>query len=148
MRTPEGEALSGIVWRILQVESLLVEIGNRLAAPFGLTAARWQVMGSVPAEPLSVAEIARRLSLARQGVQRIADELVADGFAAYVPNPHHARAKLFGLTQKGRDSYAALMKEQADWMNGLADGLAIGDLAAAHRILEALETRLRRQTAP
>lgn len=38
----------------------------------------------------------------RQSVQRIADELEAEGFLKYVQNPHHRRAPVLVLTEKVR----------------------------------------------
>uniref|UniRef100_UPI0015F010A0 MarR family winged helix-turn-helix transcriptional regulator n=1 Tax=Streptomyces phytophilus TaxID=722715 RepID=UPI0015F010A0 len=72
--------------------------GELLAAPAGLTAARWQVLYAVRREPLSVAGVARVLGVARQSVQRIADVLVERDLAAYEPNPAHRRAKLLRPT--------------------------------------------------
>ena len=76
-------------------------IAEELAQPAGLTAARWQVLGAVLGTPLSVAGIARAMGITRQSVQRIADLLVADGLAEYLPNPAHRRAKLVQPTDAG-----------------------------------------------
>ncbi|MFU0504612.1 MarR family transcriptional regulator [Pseudaminobacter sp. NGMCC 1.201702] len=49
---------------------------------------------------LSVSGIARNMGLVRQSVQRIADDLAADGVLRFTPNPHHRRAKLVQLTTR------------------------------------------------
>ena len=72
-----------------------------LARPVGLTAARWQVLGAVLREPLTVSGIARAMGITRQSVQRIADLLVEQGLAEYVDNPAHRRAKLVRVTDDG-----------------------------------------------
>jgi DNA-binding MarR family transcriptional regulator len=61
------------------------------AAPHGQpqheTQARWQVMWIAGSGHLTVPSIARRLGITRQSVQRVADELVAEGLASFQPNP-------------------------------------------------------------
>nr|WP_260611178.1 MarR family transcriptional regulator [Streptomyces sp. WAC04770] len=74
---------------------------DRIALPYGLSAARWQILSTVAETPLSVSEAARRVGTTRQSVQRIADQLVREGLAVYRENPAHRRAKLFIATDKG-----------------------------------------------
>ncbi|WP_400765758.1 MarR family winged helix-turn-helix transcriptional regulator [Methylosinus sporium] len=137
-----GDALSGLVWEILLTAGRLTEFGNRLTAPFGLTAARWQVMGVIVHRAATIADIGRRLSQSRQGVQRLGDELARDGFARYSPNPKHARAKLLGPTPQGAAAYREVMKLQAEWMDALSAEMQIEDIAAARALLATLASGL------
>lgn len=137
-----SEELSHLVWDILQAANRLIDAGNRLSAPFGLTAARWQVMGVIVREPATVADVARSLSQTRQGVQRLADEMVRDELATYNPNPRHARAKLLAATARGATSYRKLMMEQARWIESLSADIEIRDIAAARSLLAALNSAL------
>ncbi|WSA39337.1 MarR family winged helix-turn-helix transcriptional regulator [Streptomyces sp. NBC_01808] len=125
--------------------------GDRLAAPAGLTAARWQVLYAVRREPLSVAGVARGLGMARQSVQRIADVLVADGLAAYEPNPAHRRAKLLRPTPAGRRALARLGPGHAEFAGRLAHRLGgearFGETLAALRRLSAALEALRAEDA-
>lgn len=82
-------------------------MAEELARPAGLTAARWQVLDAILGTPLPVAGIARVMGITRQSVQRIADLLVAEGLAEYLPNPAHRRAKLVRPTEAG---YAAVRR--------------------------------------
>lgn len=145
MHPLKHEELSHLVWDILQAANHLIEVGNRLSAPFGLTAARWQVMGVIVQEPATVADVARHLSQTRQGVQRLADEMVRDQLAAYSPNPRHARAKLLAPTTQGGASYRKLMKEQAKWLESLAANVQVKDIAAARSLLGTLMRRISNQ---
>src|SRR4051812_17740683 len=86
-RTPAGDAFSGLAFRVLRLAGLLTAAGDALARPAGQSAARWQVLAAVEAEPRSVAGIARALGLARQSVQRVADALEAGGLVRYEDNP-------------------------------------------------------------
>lgn len=85
-----------------RLNGTILRAAEEIAAPAGLTPARWQVFGVALDQPKSVSEMARELGLARQSVQRLADALVAEDMAVYEKNPQHARAKLFTPTDSGR----------------------------------------------
>ena len=55
--------------------------------------------------PLTVPQIAEMRPTSRQRMQRLADELAADGLAEFVDNPKHRRSKLVQLTRKGTARY-------------------------------------------
>src|SRR5215475_11245037 len=84
-RSEAGEALSRLVVHVFRLDGALTAAGDALARPAGQTSARWRVLAAVEREPLSVAQIARAWSLARQSVQRIADALERDGLVSYEP---------------------------------------------------------------
>lgn len=94
-----------LVLAVFETNGRLVDAGNTLVRPLGLTTAWWQVLGALGYSPvpLPVAHIARNMGLTRQAVQRVSDLLVEQGFVTFEPNPHHRRAKLVVLTPAGRD---------------------------------------------
>lgn len=143
-RSPSGTALSLLILDVFRLNGRLLAAGDRLVADLGLTSARWQVLGAIAltAMPAPVAWIARSMGLNRQGVQRIVNELVAEGFVALEENPHHRRAKLVTLTKKGQATYEAADRLQKPWINALAKGLNAGDIAAARRLLDTLRHRV------
>ncbi|MEU0488417.1 MarR family transcriptional regulator [Nocardiopsis sp. NPDC006139] len=96
-----AELLSGTALTVFRLNGQFLSVAEELARPAGLTAARWQVLGSVTDAPKAVSAIARELGSARQSVQRIADVLVEQGLAEYRPNPAHSRAKLLAPTGEG-----------------------------------------------
>ena len=143
-RTAAGEALSNIMLDLFRLNSLLLTAGDRLVAPLGLTSARWQILGAIASaeRPEPVAWLARDLGANRQNVQRIVNDLARDGLVAFETNPHHRRAQLIVLTAKGKQVYDAALRLQAPWVNGLADGLSLKEIEAAHRVVGALRSRL------
>ncbi|GEP53841.1 MarR family winged helix-turn-helix transcriptional regulator [Reyranella soli] len=143
-RTPAGAALTGLMLDLFRLNSRMLASGDRLVADLGLTSARWQILGSIVAaeRPQPVAWLARDLGANRQNVQRIVNDLVTEGLAAFAANPHHRRAQLVVLTDKGRSTYEAAMRLQAPWVNGLAEGLTAKDLESAHRVIAALRRKL------
>lgn len=143
-RTPAGEALSASALDLFKVTSALLAAGDRLVAPLGLTSARWQVLGTIVAagRPQPVAWLARDMGANRQNVQRIVNDLARDGFVDFADNPHHRRASLVVLTDAGRGAFDRAMALQAPWINGLAEGLSVGDVEAMQKVLAVLRRRL------
>jgi DNA-binding MarR family transcriptional regulator len=58
--------------------------------------------------PLTVPQIAQMRPTSRQRMQRLADELAADGLVEFIDNPKHRRSKLVRLTRKGDAHYREL----------------------------------------
>ena len=143
-RTPGGAALTDLMLDLFRLTSAILTAGDRLVAPLGLTSARWQVLGAIAdaERPQPVAWLARDLGANRQNVQRIVNDLARDGLIAFAPNPHHRRAQLVVLTDKGREAFAAAMRLQAPWVNRLAEGLAAADLATFRDVIANLRSKL------
>ena len=143
-RTPAGEALSGMILDLFRVSSLALTAGDRLVAPLGLTSARWQILGAIirAERPQPVAWIARDLGTHRQNVQRIINDLNKDGLVDFEPNPHHRRAQLVVLTDKGRRAFSEAMQMQAPWISRIADGITVKELEAVRRVINALKENL------
>jgi DNA-binding MarR family transcriptional regulator len=145
-RTSAGDALTGLILDLFRANGLLLTAGDRLVAALGLTSARWQILGAIvdADRPEPVAWLARNLGANRQNVQRIVNDLERDGLVTFETNPHHRRAQLVVLTDKGRQAYDAAGRLQVPWVNGLADGLSVKEVEAAHRVVTALRDRLER----
>jgi len=143
-RTPGGDALTDLVLDLFRLDSLLLTAGDRLVAPLGLTSARWQVLGAIVAteRPQPVAWIARDLGGNRQNVQRIINDLHKEDLVAFKANPHHRRAQLVVLTEKGQRTFEAAMELQAPWINDLSDGLSVKDIRTVHRVVRNLRDKL------
>ena len=58
--------------------------------------------------PLTVPQIAQMRPTSRQRMQRLANELEAEGLVEFVDNPKHRRSKLVRLTRKGDARYREL----------------------------------------
>src|SRR3712207_4710163 len=96
--------------------------------------------------PLPVSHIARNMGLSRQSVQRLANELEAQGIVRFAPNPHHQRAKLVVLTEHGQSLFQAASARQRPWSTALADGLSTKTIEAATKLLRTLRSRLEAET--
>ncbi|WP_206111870.1 MarR family winged helix-turn-helix transcriptional regulator [Rhizobium laguerreae] len=139
-RTMEGDAFSAFAITALRLAGHLTSAGDQLAKPAGQTSARWQVLAAARRSDMSVAQIARALGLARQGVQRLADVLESEGLIAYADNPLHQRAKLVRLTEEGAARLGVIEVAQADWADGLGAAFTSAELdAVMARVMEMLE---------
>jgi len=143
-RTRAGEAATELILATFRTGGLLLAAGDVLAAGQGLTAARWQVLGalSLADRALTVPQIARRMGLTRQSVHATVSRLVGDGLLELVPNTDHRRSQLVRLTERGRETYAAVDTRQAAWVNRLSDGIDPDHLQTAARVLQELARRL------
>lgn len=125
-RTSKADAITELVLETFRLNGQLLEAGDRLTAPFGLSSARWQVLGAInnAGQPLTVAQIGRRMGLSRQSVQRVVNDLESNGFVELEDNPDHKRARLVVLTPTCIKTLNRLDVIQAHWANELADGLS------------------------
>jgi DNA-binding MarR family transcriptional regulator len=141
-RTPAGDAFTALLGQVIGLTRRFTTAGEALAKPAGQTLARWLVLETIQDQPATVAQIARTLLLARQGIQRLADLLVRDGLAAFEDNPAHRRAKLLRITPRGRTTLRAIQTAQAAWADALGAELGEAHLrrasAALDRVLEAV----------
>ena len=143
-RTPSGTALSDTIFDLLRLNTRILTAGDRLVAGLGLTSARWQILGTMIASerPQPVAWIARDMGANRQNVQRIVNDLARDGLVEFQPNPHHRRAQLVVLTDKGMTAYDDAMRLQTPWVNDLAEGLQPEEIEVTRKVIAALRVKL------
>jgi DNA-binding MarR family transcriptional regulator len=143
-RSPAAEAVTNLVLDLFRLNNRLLTEGDRLVADIGLTSARWEILGAITyaERPQPVAWLARDMGANRQNVQRIINDLQKMGLVAFEPNPHHQRAQLVTLTDKGKQAFDAAMRLQAPRINELAKGLSRKDVETAHRVMLQLRERL------
>lgn len=142
--SPTGGAFTKLILEVFRLNGLVLEAGDRLAQPAGLSSARWQVLGVVEHEPTPVAHVARIMGLTRQSVQQTADALAKDGFITYTENPHHRRAKLMNITPKGRKALDYVQQCQVNWANQISENYSLEDLRTTVTVLQQLRESLDR----
>jgi DNA-binding MarR family transcriptional regulator len=135
-RSRAGDAFTDFLMRVFPLNSRLTAAGEALAKPAGQSLARWVVLETIEEEPATVAAVARRLGLARQGVQRLADRLVADGLASYEDNPRHRRARLLRITPAGIAAVREIQEAQRDWADRVGAEIGEDELERASAMLD------------
>ena len=129
---------------VYELAGLSRRVSGRDAAAHGATAAQWHVMSVLDGGPATVPQIAVRLGMTRQGVQRVVNELTSAGAARRHGGDRERRSPRIELTASGRPLLAALWDESAPRRESvLADaGVHADELDAARatirRLIEAL----------
>jgi len=141
-----AEGLTALILEVFRVNGLLLAAGDRLSKDLGLTSARWQVMGALGDGPLTASQVARRMGLTRQSVQRVVDLLAGEGLIALDENPDHRRAKLIRLTDMGQLRLARMSEIQAVWASRIGNGLSAERVGDATSLLQDLRDRLLRDS--
>lgn len=117
--TQQASAVTDAIFAAFRLHGQLIALGDRMVEEFGLTSARWQVLGSVALAdtPMTVPKVARNLGLSRQAVQRVANDLERAGLIYFADNPDHKRAKLIKFTADGENTYRRADEKWAAWAN-------------------------------
>lgn len=132
-------ALDLLIREILFSYFRLNAIGEQIFAGSGLTPGKVSLMRSLSEEgPQSVAQIARARPVARQGVQRMADELAAAELVEFVENPSHRRAKLARLTPRGEKVVRQSMAAELRWTATLARNFGAEEVEIARDVVRRL----------
>ena len=78
--------------------------------------------------PLTVPQIAQMRPTSRQRMQRLADELAAEGLVEFIDNPKHLRSKLVQLTRKGEARYGELNARLVEIASTMGGALSEADV--------------------
>ena len=141
-------AYVGLVIEVFRLNGDQLAIGNALGADVGLTSARWQVLGAISLSPvpLPVAHIARNMGLTRQAVQRTVDEMREDDLVRFEPNPHHRRAMLVAMTERGEAAYGDVSERHGQWVEALMADLSPELIEVASDLLREIQRRIAKST--
>jgi DNA-binding MarR family transcriptional regulator len=88
--------------------------------------------------PLTVPQIAQMRPTSRQRMQRLADELAAEGLIKFIDNPKHRRSKLVQLTPKGKARYRDLNTRLLSIASTMGGALSQPDIRRTTEIVRQL----------
>lgn len=127
-----------IIADIYQLAGAFRDRGEDIARAIGQSQARWQVLSAASAEPKTVPQIARRLGVSRQAVQRLANELVDERLASFRPNPDHQASPHLILSSDGIAALALLSKTGRAFHARIAASFSAAEMDHLHRGLRRL----------
>jgi DNA-binding MarR family transcriptional regulator len=105
----KGEDIAQLMLEVAQFFFRLRALGQKTGLITGWGGGAFGLMRSLALTgPLTVPQIARMRPTSRQRMQRLADELAAEGLVEFIDNPKHRRSKLVRLTCKGNTRYREL----------------------------------------
>lgn len=118
--------------------------GEEIAALAGQTQARWQTMWTIDQAggALTVPQIARRLGVSRQNVQRVTNDLVEAGLADLAPNPDHRTSPLVQLTGDGERTLATINQAADDSHRGILERFPSEKVARLRELLHELSAAI------
>lgn len=88
--------------------------------------------------PLTVPQIAEMRPTSRQRMQRLADELAAEGIVEFIDNPKHRRSKLVRLTRKGDAHYHEQNVQLVAIASTMGTALSEGDIRKTSAVVRQL----------
>jgi DNA-binding MarR family transcriptional regulator len=141
------DAFQDVLLALFQLHGHVLEAADVMSGGAALTGARWQVLKVVARQALTASQVARRLGLKRQSVQRTVDQLAAQRLIELQPNLDHSRAGLVALTAEGRRVLAALETRQQTWSARVLRGLGRAELESLAAELAGLASRVEAATA-
>ncbi|QDY69294.1 MarR family winged helix-turn-helix transcriptional regulator [Qingshengfaniella alkalisoli] len=139
-----ADKLGGLVLEVFRLNGCLIAAGDDKVAPFGLSSARWQILGAAirTSEPRTVSQLARETGASRQAVQRLTNVLVDGGLLEMTENPQDKRAQRVEVTEKGRSVYSRANRVRQIWLGDIAECLGEDEIEHALRLLERLRSLL------
>ena len=105
----KGEAIAELMLEVAQCFFRIRAVGQKTGLITSWGGGAFGFMRSLALlGPLTVPQIAQMRPTSRQRMQRLADELAAEGLVEFIDNPKHRRSKLVRLTPKGDARYREL----------------------------------------
>lgn len=98
--------------------------------------------------PLTVPQIAQMRPTSRQRMQRLANELAAEGLIKFIDNPRHRRSKLVRLTRKGEVRYREMNAQFLAIASTMGVALSKADIRKATDVVQQLSDDVRAQLEP
>jgi len=141
---PGGSALNDLLRECFRLNRGLVDAARRLTDGSGITGAQWGVLAAFAQddETGTVAAAARRMGLARQSVQRVADVLAEQQLVKYLPSPDDQRAKRVELTARGVELLSELEQRQQQWVANIAADCSDSEINSALKLIHDIRERV------
>lgn len=130
--------LALLVADIYEAAGVLRRSGESIAGAEGQSQARWQLLSVISGGPITVAQAARRLGVTRQGVQRVANDLIGERLAVTRPNPDHRNSPLLELTSEGEVTLSRINDRATEVNATIAARLSEATVARTRQALRAL----------
>jgi len=145
--SPHGKAILDLVLEILKTAPKLQIKGDKLTQDIGLTSSRWWCLVHISESDggLTVADVARRMNLQRQTVQRFVEALFNNEMIRYHDNPDHNFLRDSATTEKGKEALVTIEERELQWAEGSATSIATEDIQTAINTLTTLRDEITAQ---
>jgi DNA-binding MarR family transcriptional regulator len=135
----KAEAITGLMLEVAQCFFRIRAIGQKTGFITSWGGGAFGFMRSLARlGPLTVPQIAQMRPTSRQRMQRLADELAAEGLVKFIDNPKHRRSKLVQLTPKGDACFRELNARFLAVASTLGEALSEVDIRKTAEIVRQL----------
>jgi len=135
----KGEAVAALMLEVAQCFFRIRALGQKAGLITSWGGGAFGFMRSLARlGPLTVPQIAEMRPTSRQRMQRLADELAAEGLVKFVDNPKHRRSKLVRLTSKGEARYRDLNVRLLSIASTMAGAVSEADIHKTTEIVRQL----------
>ena len=135
----KAEAIADLLLEVAQCFFRIRAVGQRTGLITSWGGGAFGFMRSLAlVGPLTVPQIAEMRPTSRQRMQRLADELAAEGLVEFIANPKHRRSKLVQLTPKGEARYREWTARFLAIASTMGGGLGEGDIRRTTEIVRRL----------
>ena len=138
-----ASTLYPFIWKIRRVFQQLRNISDEMLAEQGINPSQRAVLEVLSGEErFSVPQIAKQLTVTRQHIQVLVNELLAKELVNSAENPFHKRSPLISITAKGKKLFAAISESERGLLNAMQPSFSNADIAISLSTLETLEKLL------
>jgi DNA-binding MarR family transcriptional regulator len=145
------DPISRLSLHVFRAQQSLVSVGDELTAQWGMTSAKWKVLGAVELSetPPTAAGIGRIMGMTRQAATKQICMLVDLGLLIPHDNASDARASVYTLSADGKAIYIAISDAWANHVKALRTSISEKDIESALRVLDQLVLQLEKvRTSP
>lgn len=119
--------------------------GDAMTERFGQTTAEWGLLRTLDERgPMTVAALARSRPVARQWIQRLANQLEKQRLIEFIDNPEHQRAKLMRIAPAGTKLLRRISGAFREWANEMESDFDERAMRITLGMLRKLRERLSR----
>ncbi len=139
----EARAVFDLLLAIVSTAHKLRAVGQRSGSVTAWGGGLWGLLHSLETGgPQTVPQLARARPVARQHIQKLADEMAAEGLVTFVENPAHKRSRLLEVTPQGEAVYLEITNELMALCGDFAAGQDLHELEVSISTINDLKSNL------
>ena len=139
----KGEAIAELMLEVAQCFFRLRAVGQQSGLITTWGGGAFGFLRSLALQgPLTVPQIAQMRPTSRQRMQRLADELAAEGLVTFIDNPRHRRSKLVRLTARGAARYREMSARFLTIASTMGGDLSEADIQRATEVVRRLSEEM------
>jgi len=144
----KGEAIAELLLEVAQCFFRVRALGQKTGLITSWGGGAFGFMRSLALfGPLTVPQIAQMRPTSRQRMQRLANELAAEGLVEFIDNPKHRNSKLVRLTPKGETRYSELNARFVSSASTMGAALTEAEISKTIEIVRHLSNEVKAHSA-